>query len=577
MERMVPYQRVIAIAVALGMSLLAGCATAPQEASAPEQQNAVQAEQPESAVPPLDLSGELLKHLLVAELAYFRNDVLTSLDILEKLAFETRDPRIAEVVSLRAISQRQYDVASNTSDLWVQLSPTSASAWYANAVSQVVTKKYDQAVEGFQNTLKLSTEAEESTIQNIGRTLSSNADPKLVYELFARVIEPFPDSIPGRLQLISLAISSEHDDSLVDGLISEGLEKHPGSDRLAAVSFSVRLSRGNSADAIAFATGYLTRYPDSVNLRHSYARYLVDEGYYQEAVDQYEIISDPESVYMQGTLHEQANYPELSRQKYLEFHKLQPQNQSVLVNLAELALQKKNYDEAGTWISRITSRNLSFSRFLLTADYVAGTRDIEQAIELLDEYPVQSDQQKIRIYLSIDRLYRESGQIETALSRINQGLDRFPDNTTLLIAKSYTASELKLVDQAEDAAKAVLARQPENALALNALGYTLIDQTDRVEEGTSYIEKALEQKPNDPYILDSMGWAQYKLGNYERAIELLEIALSRRDDPVMAAHLGEVYWVQGLEQKAVRIWKRAKKKSPDSEILLETIDRLTGQ
>ena len=577
MQRSVPFKHVSALAALLAILLLSGCATAPQEAAVPEQQNVSEAEPAETDVPPLDLSGELLKQLLVAELAYFRNDVLTSLEILEKLAFETRDARIAEVVSLRAISQRQFDVASNTSDLWVQLRPDSATAWYANAVSQVATQKFAQAVEGFQNTLKLSTEAEETTVQNIVRTLSSNLEPKFAFGLFERIIEPFPDSIPGRLQLINLAVASEQSASLVDGLIAEGLEMHPGSGEFAAVSFALDLRRGKIEDAVAFAVAYLKRHPDSVELRHSYARYLVEEGYYQEAVEQYEIISDPEAVYMQATLHEQANYPDLSRQKFLEFYKLEPNNQAVLVNLAELALQSKNYDEASNWISQITNRNFSFSRFLLTADYVAGTRNIEQAVALLDEYPVESDQQKIRIYLSIDRLYRESDQLEKALSRINEGLDNFPGNTTLLIAKSYTAAELNLIDQVEDAAKAVLAKQPENALALNALGYTLVDQTDRVEEGTSYLEKALEQEPNDPYILDSMGWAQFKLGNYELAIELLETALSRRDDPVMAAHLGEVYWVQGREQKAAQIWNRARKKTPDSEILLETIERLTGQ
>lgn len=563
--------RAAGMAALLAIALLTGCATVPGE------EDVRQAELPQPAEPSLDLSGGLLKQLLVAELAYFRNDVLTSLEILEKLAFETRDARIAEAVSLRAISQKQFDVASNTSDLWVELRPESASAWYANAVSQVATKKYDQAVEGFQNTLRLSTEAEESTIQNIVRTLSSNVEPKLAFHLFGRVIESFPNSIPGRLQQINLAVASEQSDALIDGLIAEGLEMHPDSDDFAVVSFALKLRRGKVEEAKAFATDYLRQHPGSAEMRHSYARHLVDEGYYQEAVEQYEIISDPEALYMQGSLHEQANYPDLSRQKFLEFHQLQPNNQAVLVNLAELALQSKNYDEAGNWISQITSRNFSFSRFLLTADYVAGTRTVDQAIALLDEYPVESDQQKIRIYLSIERLYRESDQLDKALSRINEGLERYPDNITLLIAKSYTASELSLIDEAEDAAKAVLAKQPENPLALNALGYTLVDQTDRVQEGTDYLVKALEQKPNDPYILDSMGWAQFKLGNHELAIELLETALSRRDDPVMAAHLGEVYWTQGNEQKAVQIWNRAQEKTPDSEILLETIERLTSQ
>ncbi len=570
-------KRPLLLVAIAGALQLAACVPVAQQAGTPDELEAAETNLVAVGIPTNELSAELLHNLLVAEIAYFRNDVLTSLEIFEKLAFETRDPRIAETVSLRAISHRQFDVASNTSDLWVELRPQSATAWYANAVSQVATQRYDRAVEGFRQTLKLSTEPEESTIQNIGRTLSSNLTPELAYDLFARVIEDNSESLYGRLQLIELAIAAEKDGALIDSLVEDGFAMDPNSDDLAAVSFSLSLGRGKVEAALEFVERFLTRHPNSDKLRHSYAAYLADQGYYREAVKQYEIIADAESMYMLGTLHEQANYPDLSRDKFLEFHTLQPNNQHVLVSLAELAMDQENYEEASNWISRISSRNLAFSRFLLTAKYIAGTRSVAEAVDLLQEYPVENNQQRIRIILIIEGLYRENSQFQQALSVLESALNEFPANTTLLIAKSYTAAELNMIDQVEAAVNAVLAQQPENPLALNALGYTLIDQTDRLEEGTRYIERALEQKPNDPYILDSMGWAHFKQGEYDLAIELLEVALSRRDDPVMAAHLGEVYWIVGRTQKARRIWERARKKTPDSEILTETIERLTGQ
>ena len=575
--RFLPKRSLLALALVLSVAQLSGCVPATKQAEVDSQGDAMAAAPPDAPIPKVDLSAEFLHQLLTAELAYYRNDVLTSLEVLEKLAFETRDPRIAETVSIRAISERQFDVASNTTDLWVELRPSSASAWYANAVSMVATKNYDRAVEGFQQTLQLSEDSERSTIQNIGRTLSSNLDPDIAFELFERVIVVSPDSAYGRLQLIDLAINAEQPASMVDELIATGLDIQPDSDDLAAVSFTLRLDRGRVEEALTFAEKFLKRYPESRNLRHNYARYFADEDLYQEAVAQYEILGDAESLYMQGNLHEQANYPELSREKYLAFYEIQPDNQQVLVNLAELAIDQKDYEQASYWISRITNRNLAFSRYLLTAKYIAGTRSIDEAVALLEEYPTDDMQQRLRITLVIEGLYRESGQNEKALAILDNALEEYPNNTTLLIAKSYTAAELHQIDLVESVVQALLAQQPDNALALNALGYTLIDQTDRVEEGTHYIEKALEIKPNDPYILDSMGWAHFKLGNYKQAAKLLEIALLRRDDPVMAAHLGEVYWVQGRTQKARQIWNRALKKAPDSEILIETVERLTGQ
>ncbi len=558
--------------------LLNGCAPAQSvdpasadvEVPSPQEDQAVD-------LPKVELTAEVLHQLLTAELAFYRNDILTSIEILEKLAFETSDPRIVEAVSLRAISQNQFDVASNTSDLWVTLQPESAAAWFANAVSMFATQKYDRAVEGFQRMLQLSKESEQNDMQRIGRTLSSGVDPELAYDLFARVIADRPDSLPGRLLLIELAVNAEKNDALIEELIADGLAMNPQSDEFATSAFIVKLHQGNVTEALEFANDFLSRYPQSRKLRHSLARHLADEGLYQEAIAQYEEIGDAESEYMQGTLYERANHLDVAREKFLLYHDLQPENQQVFISLAEIALKRKNYDEAGNWISLITNRNLIFSRNLLLAKYVAGTQDIEEAVVMLAEHPVESQQQRIRIILVMEGLYREAGLLEQAMSVLDAGLEEFPGNSTLLIAKSYTAAELKYVDQVEDVVNEILAQQPENALALNALGYTLIDLTDRLEEGTRYIERALALRPNDPYILDSMGWAHYKLGNYRSAVEFLEKAIARRDDPVMAAHLGEVYWTLGKTRKARRIWNQAREKSPDNEILIETIERLTGQ
>ena len=560
----------------LSALILSGCAVTQPTADGTGAQGTDEAEDLH-LTPQVDLSAEILHQFLISELAYYRNDVLTSIEILEKLAFETNDPRIAEIASLRAIGNQQYDVASNTTSLWVMLSPDSAEAWFSNAVSMIATQRYDEAVEGFQNNLELSTDPGQIKFQKVSRSLGGSVDPNLAFDLFDRIISEFPESIFGRLYSIELAVAAEKDEEFIDQLVTEGLAKAPNSDDMASAKFFVHIRRGAVSDAVEFAKKFLSRNPDSRNLRHHYARHLVGEGLNREAIKQYEMLTDAESLYMQGTLHEQANFPELSRDKFLAFHKLEPGNQRVLINLAELALEMKDYEEAAAWISRITNRNLGFSRDLLTAKYIAGTRSIDEAVALLEEHPTESQQERIRIILVVEDLYRKDGQFDNAFSVLEAGLEEFPGNITLLLAKSYTAAELNLIDQVETTVNTILAQQPDNALALNALGYTLIDQTDRLEEGTDYIAKALEIKPNDPFILDSMGWAHFKMGNFEDAIELLSVALSRRDDPVMAAHLGEVYWTVGRTEKARQLWDDARRKSPDNEILIETIERLTSQ
>jgi uncharacterized protein HemY len=119
----------------------------------------------------------------------------------------------------------------------------------------------------------------------------------------------------------------------------------------------------------------------------------------------------------------------------------------------------------------------------------------------------------------------------------------------------------------------LLVKDPENAHALNALGYTLADTTDRYEEAQSLIEQALSIRPEDPFILDSMGWVQYRLGNHSDAISYLERALTKRNDAEIAAHLGEVLWVNGEEERAREVWQLGLEQSPENDVLLNTIKK----
>ena len=152
-------------------------------------------------------------------------------------------------------------------------------------------------------------------------------------------------------------------------------------------------------------------------------------------------------------------------------------------------------------------------------------------------------------------------------------MERYPEDTDLLYARGLVAAQLNLIDIHEQDMRKLLVKDPQNAHALNALGYTLADATDRYEEAHSLIEQALSIRPEDPFILDSMGWVQYRLGNHSAAIDYLERALTKRDDAEIAAHLGEVLWVNGNQERAREVWQRALEQNPDNDVLLDTLKR----
>jgi Flp pilus assembly protein TadD len=137
------------------------------------------------------------------------------------------------------------------------------------------------------------------------------------------------------------------------------------------------------------------------------------------------------------------------------------------------------------------------------------------------------------------------------------------------------AEKIDKVDVAEARLKRLIELKPDDAQALNALGYTLVDRTTRAEEGRALIEKALKLSPDDPFILDSMGWALFKLGRYDEAETYLRRALANRSDAEIAAHLGEVLWIKGERDRAKEVWAAQLQASPDHPVLLETVKRLS--
>jgi len=157
---------------------------------------------------------------------------------------------------------------------------------------------------------------------------------------------------------------------------------------------------------------------------------------------------------------------------------------------------------------------------------------------------------------------------------LGQGLKEHPDSPELLYDMAMVAEKLDKLDDAEARLRRVVELKPDDAQSLNALGYTLVDRTPRTAEGLALIERAHKLSPDDPFILDSMGWAMFKLGRYAEAERYLRRAMEERPDAEIAAHLGEVLWAAGERDRAQEVWQSQLKVTPDNVLLLETVRRL---
>ena len=197
----------------------------------------------------------------------------------------------------------------------------------------------------------------------------------------------------------------------------------------------------------------------------------------------------------------------------------------------------------------------------------------DEALEHLDTLlkGSQSNESLIRIYGAKAGIFQDAGQYQAAIDVFTAVLGVLPGNIDILYSRALTAERIDRIDMLEADLRAILSQDPDNGHALNALGYTLADRTNRYEEALGYLEKAITILPDDPAVIDSMGWVLYKLGDYEQSIRYLRRALSKMNDAEILAHLGEVLWVSGNREEAREVWRQGQEDFPDDKKLNETI------
>ena len=185
------------------------------------------------------------------------------------------------------------------------------------------------------------------------------------------------------------------------------------------------------------------------------------------------------------------------------------------------------------------------------------------------------DQAKLaESYMLEAEILRKDDPPAEVLAVYDRAIELLPEQRQIGYARAVYLESIGRVDEAVADLRALLAKSPDDPDALNALGYTLADRTDKYDEALRFITRALEQKPDESAIIDSMGWVQYRLGNKDKALEHLRRAWAMQPDAEVGAHLGEVLWVTGEEEAARRIWKAAAEREADNKVLAETRARL---
>ncbi|OAJ70206.1 hypothetical protein A7976_00775 [Methylobacillus sp. MM3] len=528
----------------------------------------------EAAPPPTEgLTSEFIFKYLVGEVAGQRGDIALASSVFFELAKSTRDPRLAERAARAAVYGNQQQLAIRSAGLWAELDPDSVEAQQAMAQLLLSTGNLEDA-RPFLEKLLVANDTRANGFLYLNGVLSRHPDKDAALALVQDLAAPYPKQAEAKFAVAHMAFNAGQNELALQELgAAETLR--PGWESAAALHGEILL-RESPDKALAFFHSFLEKYPETSNIRLTYAKLLVNEKKLDEARTQFTKLADavqenPEMAVVVGLLAGQlGDYAQADKyfKQALEHNYKEPEQ--LYLYLGQSAEKQKRNDQAYEWYKQVTSDELRFDAQLRIASLLASEKKLPEARKMLQALPnLTSEQQAVALQVEANLLVQEK-QYAEAYAILDRAINTLPNTPEMIYDFAMLAEKVLRFDVMEQQLRKLITLKPDFAQAYNALGYTLADRNERLDEAAGLIEKALALSPDDHYILDSMGWVQYRRGMLNEAADYLRRAYSEKTDPEIAAHLGEVLWQQGKRDEAVKTWEEALRAHPDNEVLLNT-------
>ena len=351
----------------------------------------------------------------------------------------------------------------------------------------------------------------------------------------------------------------------------------------------VAQSTRDRAQALQILADFLKANPKSREVRVAYAKILIDDKQYDQAREQFELLlkEDPKDLtilYAMGILGAQTNDIPMAEKylgAYLQALEDNPDESrdpvQALLIMSQIAEDRKDYPAALKWLAQVEPGPAYMAAQIRSAQLMAISGDLNGARNLLSHLKPQGQREQIQVIVADAQLLRDANRVPEAMTVLSNGLKRYPDDTGLLYDYAMLAEKANKMDVMETALRKIIRLAPDNQHAYNALGYSFADRNIHLQEALALIEKALKIAPEDPFIMDSMGWVQFRLGRLQEAEHYLRRAYAIRPDVEIGVHLGEVLWVKGQKADAQQFWRAANQKDPQSDLLKSTLARLRAQ
>ncbi len=539
--------------------VIAGCARFHPQAEAPQPLTGERLKELSLTGP--DVKADILYLLLSAELAGQKGRYPLALQYYLQVADKVPDAWVAERAARIALYLQDYDKADQAVKLWLERAPDSPAAHLAALQLALQRNRIEAAVSHFARLLQLTPEAKRSAVLlDILRFMDRKVSKDTALAVMAQVSRRFADS-PEVLYAHALLALHHGKIRLALDQVTRALALRPDWEKLHVLQSRLLIQLGETGKARQVLAELVRKHPDNLQLRLLYAQLLLKQEAFAEAEKQLRRIlrrqpDHPDALYAYALVNLRKGDDAEARKALMRLLKQPKWRSEAYYYLGRIAQQHRKVEEAVRWFDKIESGSLVFDARLNAALALAQSGRIDEALKRLERLADRYPQRRLQIYLIRAEILTRAQKYQAAFETLSEALADFPADPDLLYARALVAEQMGNPHQAIVDLRAALEKRPDDPHILNALGYTLLEYGGSLEEARELLEKAIRLKPDDAAVLDSYGWLQFKLGKVSEALTYLQRAYAKAPDLEIAYHLGEVYWALKRYDKAREIWLR---------------------
>ena len=543
------------------------------------------------SVPDAAINAELFYNILLGEMAANTGDQAAGFALMLEAARHSKDEKIYQRATDIALQARSGESAFIAAQAWKEAWPRSREANRYVLQILIALNRVSETAAPLALELALNPPHTQTSVLLALPTMYLRvSDKALAASVVEQALAPYlSDSATSTHSWVAVGRMRLLADNKQGALEAASHAQEFSPQNEGAALLALELLEHGEIDAIPVAQKYFDTQPTALQ-RLAYARILFQLQRNIEAQQQLEKITQEKSDLAEAWLLQAALFlqdenlsaSEASLQRFMvlvESAKTQGADGPTGLTqayslLAQIAEKRKDYAGAEEWLNRIENPTDIFNAQIQRAGLLARQGKLEQARHLIRSQPAPSLQdERLKLVAEIQllremQLYREAYELQ------GKAIEQSPNDNELVYENAMLAEKLGLLDVMEQLLQKIIVRQPDFYQAHNALGYSFADRSIRLTEAKALIETALKQAPEDPFITDSLGWVEFRLGNRAQALRLLESAFKKRPDAEIAAHLGEVLWSLGNKERAKIVWGKGLRLKPANEILQETLHRL---